>query len=155
MEEIRYTLHHKDIAERATSILRELRSGNITASLIRTYYAAGIIPPRLRKDIEGTPMFTEEAALWAAVGKGLFLSRHGVKLEWIGRVLCLAVPAAYGKSLFKLVPFSDIKDLWNWFRANGTWGKFLRYLINSGIEVGEEEHQLPPYIAGQADQSSV
>jgi len=154
VEEVRFTLHAKEVAEHATSILGELRSGNITAPLIMRYYADGIIPPHLRKDIEGTSVFTEEAAHWAAVGKGLFLSHHGVKLEWIGRVLCLAVPAAYGKS-FKIAPFSDIKALWSWLRVNATWGRLLRYLIDSDVKIGEEEYQLPPYIAGQADQRSV
>lgn len=152
-KEMKFTFRSKDIATLANSRLREITSGNITAALVNTYYTAGIIPVRLRKDVKGTPLFAEETALWAAIAKALFLSRYRVKLEWIRRVLILVVPSGYGKSPVKGSPFPDVEALWEWLKENRTWGKLLRYSIDSGIEIGDEgeEHQLPSYLADQAD----
>jgi hypothetical protein len=151
--EMKFTFRSKDIAQLANSRLSEITRGNITAALVNTYYTAGIIPARLRKEVKGTPLFVEEAALWAAIAKALFISRYRVKLEWIRRVLLLVVPAGYGKSPYKGAPFPDVETLWEWLKENRTWGRLLRYSIDSGIEIGEEgeEHQLPSYLADQAD----
>jgi hypothetical protein len=151
--EMKFTFRGKHIAKLANSRLSEITSANITAALVNTYYTAGIIPARLRKEIEGTPLFAEEAALWAAIAKALFISRYRVKLEWIRRVLRLVVPSGYGKSPFKTAPFRDVTTLWEWLKENRTWGKLLRYSIDSGIEIGDEgeEYQLPSYLADQAD----
>ena len=150
---MKFTFRSKDIARLANSRLREITSGNITAALVNTYYTAGIIPVRLRKDVKGTPLFAEEAALWAAIAKALFISRYRVKLEWIRRVLILVVPSGYGKSPVKRSPFSNVEALWKWLKENRTWGRLLRYSIGFGIEIGDEgeEHQLPSYLADQAD----
>jgi hypothetical protein len=152
-EEMKFSFRSKDIAKLANSRLNEITSGNITAALVNTYYTAGIIPARLRKEVQGTPLLSEEAALWAAIAKALFISRYRVKLEWIRRVLRLVVPSGYGKPSFKRAPFRDIEALWEWLRENRTWGRLLRYSIDSGIEIGDEDeaHQLPHYIAHQAD----
>jgi hypothetical protein len=152
-EEMKFSFRSKDIAKLANSRLNEITSGNITAALVNTYYTAGIIPARLRKEVQGTPLLSEEAALWAAIAKALFISRYRVKLEWIRRVLLLVVPSGYGKPSFKGAPFRDIEALWEWLRENRTWGRLLRYSIDSGIEIGDEDeaHQLPHYIAQQAD----
>jgi len=151
--EMKFTFRSKDIAQLANSRLSEITRGNITAALVNTYYTAGIIPARLRKEVKGTPLFVEEATLWAAIAKALFMSRYRVKLEWIRRVLLLVVPAGYGKSPYKGAPFPDVETLWEWLKENRTWGRLLRYSIDSGIEIGEEgeEHQLPSYLADQAD----
>ena len=151
--EVKFTFRGKNIAKLANSRLSEITSSNITAALVNTYYTAGIIPPRLRKEVEGTPLFGEEAVLWAAIAKALFISRYRVKLEWIRRVLVLVVPSGYGKSSFKEAPFPDVEALWVWLKENRTWGRLLRYSIDSGIEIGDEgeEHQLPSYLADQAD----
>jgi hypothetical protein len=155
--QMNFALRAKDIAKSATARLTEITSGNITAALVNTYYTAGIIPARLRREVGGTPLFVEEAAIWAAVAKALFISRFRVKLEWIGKVLRLVVPSGYGRSSFKLAPFSDIETLWEWLRENRTWGKLLRYAIDSGIEIGDEdqENHLAPHIADQADKAGM
>ena len=151
--EVTFLFRNKDIANLATSRLGELTSGTITPALVNTYYTAGIIPPRLRKDAGGIALFAEEAALWAAVAKALFLSRYRVKLEWIRNVLPLVVPSGYGRSSSKAAPFPDVEALWEWLRRNRSWGRLLRYAIDSGVEIGDEDHQnqLPPHIADQAD----
>ena len=151
--EVTFLFRNKDIAKLATSRLGELTSGTITPALVNTYYTAGIIPPRLRKDAGGIALFAEEAALWAAVAKALFLSRYRVKLEWIRNVLPLVVPSGYGRSSSKAAPFPDVEALWEWLRRNRSWGRLLRYAIDSGVEIGDEDHQnqLPPHIADQAD----
>ena len=151
--EMKFTFRSKHIAKLANSRLSEITSANITAALVNTYYTAGIIPARLRKEVKGTPLFAEEAVFWAAIAKALFISRYRVKLEWIRRVLRLVVPSGYGKSSFKIAPFRDVTTLWEWLKENRTWGKLLRYSIDSGIEIGDEgeEHQLPSYLADQAD----
>ncbi|NIQ38872.1 MAG: hypothetical protein GTN81_09800 [Proteobacteria bacterium] len=153
--QINFTLRPKDIAKSATARLNEITSGNITAALVNTYYTAGIIPARLRREVGGTPLYVEEAAIWAAVAKALFISRFQVKLEWIARVLRLVVPSGYARSSFKKAPFSDIGALWEWLRENRTWGKLLRHAIDSGIEIGDEdpENHLAPHIADQADKA--
>jgi hypothetical protein len=152
-EKVTFAFRSKDVAKLATSRLSEITSGNITAALVNTYYTAGIIPAHLRKDFEGRPLFAEEAALWAAIAKALFISRYRVKLEWIRRVLPLVVPSGYGKSPFPVAPFPNVESLWEWLKENRTWGRLLRHSINSGIEIGDEdeENQLPSYIAAQAD----
>lgn len=152
-EEMTFTLRSKDVAHLATARLSEITSSNITAALVNMYYTAGIIPRHLRKEVEQIPLFTEEAALWAAIAKVLFISRYRVKLEWIRRVLAIVVPSAYGKSSFTVVPFPDVDALWKWLRENRTWGRLLRYAIDCGVAIGDEgkEDQLPPYIADQAD----
>jgi hypothetical protein len=149
----RFRFRSKHIARLAASRLNEITNGNITAALVNTYYTAGIIPARLRKEVEGTPLFTEEACLWAAITKALFMSRFRVKLEWIKKVLRLAVPSGYGKSSPRVAPFPDVESLWEWLKDNRTWGRLLRYLIDIGVEIGGEdtENQLPPHIADQAD----
>jgi hypothetical protein len=154
--EMKFTFRSKDIARLATSRLSEITSGNITPALVNTYYTAGIIPARLRKEFGGTPLFAEEAALWAAIAKALFMSRYRVKLEWIRRVLSLVVPSGYGKLSFVAAPFPNVEALWEWLKKNRTWGRLLRYSIDSGIEIGDEdkENQLPSYIADQADRGS-
>lgn len=151
--EIKFTFRSKDIARLANARLREITGGNITAALVNTYYTAGIIPVHLRKEVKGTPLFAEEAALWAAIAKALFISRYRVKLEWIRRVLLIVVPSGYGKSPAKGSPFRNVEALWEWLKENRTWGRLLRYSIDSGIEIGDEgaEHQLPSYLADQAD----
>lgn len=153
--EMKFTFRSKDIAKLANSRLGEITSGNITAALVNTYYTAGIIPVRLRKQVGGTPLFAEETALWAAIAKALFISRYRVKLEWIRRVLPLVVPSGYGRSSFTVAPLPDVEALWEWLKENRTWGRLLRYLIDSGIEIGDEdeEYQLPSYIASQADRT--
>jgi hypothetical protein len=152
-EEMKFTFRSKDIAKLANSRLNEITSGNITAALVNTYYTGGIIPARLRKEVKGTPLFAEEAVFWAAIAKALFISRYRVKLEWIRKVLRLVVPSGYGKPSFKGAAFPDVEALWEWLKENRTWGRLLRYSIDSGIEIGDEdeEHQLPFYIADQAD----
>ena len=151
--EIKFPFRNKDIAELATSRLGELTSGTITPALVNTYYTAGIIPPRLRKDAGGTALFAEETVLWAAVAKALFLSRYRVKLEWIRNVLPLVVPSGYGRSSSRAAPFPDVQALWEWLKRNRSWGRLLRYAIDSGVEIGDEDdqNQLPPHIADQAD----
>lgn len=143
----------KHIARLAARRLSEITSGNITAALVNTYYTAGIIPARLRREVEGTPLFVEEACLWAAIAKALFMSRYRVKLEWIKTVLRMAVPSAYGRGSPRVAPFPDAQTLWGWLKENRTWGRLLRYLIDSGVEIGgdDAENQLPPHIADQAD----
>ena len=143
----------KHIARLAARRLSEITSGNITAALVNTYYTAGIIPARLRKEVEGAPLFVEEACLWAAIAKALFMSRYRVKLEWIKTVLRMAVPSAYGRGSPRVAPFPDAQTLWGWLKENRTWGRLLRYLIDSGVEIGSDdaENQLPPHIADQAD----
>ena len=155
-EELRFAFRSKDVAKLATSRLNEITSGNITAALVNAYYTAGIIPARLRKEVEGTPLFAEEAGLWAAIAKALFISRYRVKLEWIGRVLPLVVPSGYGRLSPRAGPFPDVETLWIWLKKNRTWGRLLRYLIDSGIEIGDEDTktQLPSHIADQADKPS-
>lgn len=152
-EGMKFAFRSKDIAHLATSRLSEITGGNITAALVNMYYTAGIIPPHLRKEVERIPLFVEEAALWAAIAKVLFISRYRVKLEWIRRVLSLVVPSAYGKSSFTVAPFSNVEALWDWLKENRTWGRLLRFAIDCGIEIGDEgkENQLPSYIADQAD----
>ena len=152
-EEMKFTFRSKDIAHLATARLSEITSGNITAALVNMYYTAGIIPPHLRKEVGQTPLFTEEAALWAAIAKVLFISRYRVKLEWIRRVLSVVVPSAYGKSSLTAAPFPNVDALWEWLRENRTWGRLLRYAIDCGVQIGDEgkEDQLPPYVADQAD----
>jgi len=155
-EEMKFTFRSKDIAHLATARLSEITSGNITAALVNMYYTAGIIPPHLRKEVEQIPLFTEEAALWAAIAKVLFISRYRVKLEWIRRVLSLVVPSAYGKSSPTVAPFPDVEALWEWLKENRTWGRLLRYTIDCGVEIGDEgrKNQLPSYIADQADRGT-
>ncbi len=152
-EEMKFTFRSKDIAHLATARLSQITGGNITAALVNMYYTSGIIPPHLRREVERTPLFAEEAALWAAIAKVLFISRYRVKLEWIRRVLSLVVPSAYGKSSLTVAPFPNVEALWEWLKENRTWGRLLRYAIDCGVEVGDEggENQLPPYIADQAD----
>ena len=156
-EQTRFTFRSKDIAKLATARLGEITTGNITAALVNTYYTAGIIPPRLRKEVGETPLFVEEAALWAAIAKALFISRYRVKLEWIKRILPLVVPSGYGRSSFTVAPFPDVEALWEWLKENRTWGSLLRYSIDSGVEIGDEdtENQLPSYIADQADRGGI
>ena len=156
-EQTRFTFRSKDIAKLATARLGEITTGNITAALVNTYYTAGIIPPRLRKEVGETPFFVEEAALWAAIAKALFISRYRVKLEWIKRILPLVVPSGYGRSSFTVAPFPDVEALWEWLKENRTWGSLLRYSIDSGVEIGDEdtENQLPSYIADQADRGGI
>jgi hypothetical protein len=156
-EQTRFTFRSKDIAKLATARLGEITTGNITAALVNTYYTAGIIPPRLRKEVGETPLFVEEAALWAAIAKALFISRYRVKLEWIKRILPLVVPSGYGRSSFTVAPFPDVEALWEWLKENRTWGRLLRYSIDSGVEIGDEdtENQLPSYIADQADRGGI
>ena len=152
-ERMKFAFRSKDIAHLATSRLSEITGGNITAALVNMYYTAGIIPPHLRKEVERIPLFVEEAALWAATAKVLFISRYRVKLEWIRRVLSLVVPSAYGKSSTKVAPFPNVEALWEWLEENRTWGRLLRYAIDHGVEIGDEgqENQLPSHIADQAD----
>jgi hypothetical protein len=156
-KEMKFTFRSKDIAELANARLSEITRGNITAALVNTYYTAGIIPVRLRKEVKGTPLFAEEAGLWAAIAKALFISRYRVKLEWIRRVLLLVVPSGYGKSPVKGSPFPNVEALWGWLKENRTWGRLLRHSIDSGIEIGDEgeEQQLPSYLADQADRGGV
>jgi hypothetical protein len=151
--EMKFTFRSKDIAKLANARLTEITGGNITPALVNTYSTAGIIPARLRKEVGGIPLFAEEAALWAAIAKALFISRHKVKLEWIRRALRLVVPSGYGNSSVKGALFPNVEALWEWLKENRTWGRLLRYSIESGIRIGDEDEdrQLPAYIADQAD----